>query len=157
MMDRDLGVCLTACRVAHASGKREFLQPFLVILATKQNEWVWRKALAGAKALGGGYELLEICADCLVAKEIYPEALRHLQSVLEIEPAFGGTKLSRAERVELCRQWRAFLRKHEDAIRQGKRFPLTDPDVSPALFGRARDWPGATPQSAPKRDDANKR
>jgi hypothetical protein len=48
--------------------------------------------------------------------------------------------LSRAERIELRKQWRLFLVKHGAEIRAGKKFKVGDPELTPALFGRARTW-----------------
>lgn len=138
--DRDLGVCRAACSVAGASGDSAFIRPLLDIVATEHHDWLWREATDSARALGAGFELLEASAERLNNKTLCPLALRVLQVVLEVPSGSSGSSVSRSERLRLREAWRRFLTQHEDEIRAGKRFKLSDPAVTPALVGRARSW-----------------
>ena len=48
--------------------------------------------------------------------------------------------MSRSERLALRAKWKEFLSRHATELQKGRRFKLTDPALSPALFGRARSW-----------------
>jgi hypothetical protein len=65
-----------------------------------------------------------------------------LQKVIEGLPrgSSGRTDLTRGERIELREEWKNFLSKHSEEIRQGKKFKIDDPALTPRLFGRARAW-----------------
>jgi len=78
----------------------------------------------------------------LTDEKLYGIALDSLQTVIVGLPggSSGRTDLTREERIELRNQWETFLAKHADEIRQGKKFKVDDPALSPALFGRARTW-----------------
>lgn len=142
LTDSDLGVCRTACSVAGRSGNKDFLKPLLEIIATEHHEWLLREATDAANKLGGGFDLLDTWADRLAEEHLYGLALDSLQTVIEGLPgsSSGRTDLTRGERIELRNQWRSFLTKHADEIRAGKKFKVSDPALTPALFGRARTW-----------------
>ena len=142
LADRDYGVCRAACEVAGKSGRKEFIRPLLEIIQTEPHEWLLRAASDAARQLGAGYDLLEVWADRLDNETLYPVALDNLQTVLEGLPGgWGGrTDLSRSARLELRRQWKAFLGKHVADIRAGKKFKISDPAVPSALFGGARSF-----------------
>ena len=142
LADEDRGVCLVACHVAGESGNKVFLKPLLDIIATEHQEWLLREATDAANKLGAGCDLLTIWADRLTEEQLYGLALDSLQTVIEGLPgsSSGRTDLTRSERIELRNQWKTFLAKHADEIRQGKKFKLDDPALTPALFGRARTW-----------------
>ena len=133
-----------ACTAAGMSGDTRFLRPLLDLIATEQHEWLLREASNAAQTLmlGTGFALLEVWADRLVDANLYPLALDALQNVLDVRSGSysGRTDLSRAERLQLRKAWKAFLALHADKIRAGKRFKLSDPAVTPALVGRARSW-----------------
>jgi hypothetical protein len=140
--DKDLGVCRAACAAAGMSGDSRFLRPLLDLIATEQHEWLLREASNAAQALGAGFDLLEVWADRLAEERLYHLALDALQTVLEVPSGgySGRTDLSRTERLELRKAWKEFLAWHTEEIRNGKRFRLSDPTVTPALVGRARSW-----------------
>ena len=142
LANRDYGVCRAACEVAGKSGRKEFIKPLLEIIETEPHEWLLRAAGDAACQLGAGYELLEIWADRLENETIYPIALDNLQTVFEGLPGgwSGRTDLGRSERLELRKQWKAFLAEHATDIRAGKKFKISDPAVRPALFGGARSF-----------------
>ena len=142
LADKDLGVCRAACELAGKSGNRDFRKPLLEIIATENHEWLLREASNAMFALGGGYDLLTTWADRLGDEHLYDLALDALQTVLEGLPggSSGRTDLTRPERLELRRQWQEFLAAHADELRQGKKFKVGDPAITPALFGRARSW-----------------
>jgi hypothetical protein len=159
LANRDYGVCRAACEVAGKSGRKEFIKPLLEIIATEPHEWLLRAAGEAASSLGARYDVLEIWADRLGDETLYPLALDNLQTVFEGLPhAWSGrTDLSRDERLELRRQWKTFLTAHAEDLRVGKKLRLTDPEVPPALFGRARSfrfpdgtmWPKPTTAPTP--------
>lgn len=138
----DYGVCYAACEVAGKSGRKEFIQPLLEIVATEPHEWLFRASANAAYGLGAGFDLLEACADRLGDEHLYPVALDYLQHVFEGLPggSSGRTDLTRAERQELRKQWKAFLAAHKAELRDGKRIRIPDPAVPAALFGRARSF-----------------
>ena len=142
LANRDYGVCRAACEVAGKSGRKEFIKPLLEIIATEPHDWLLRAASDAARELGAGYDLLDVWADRLDDETLYPIAMDNLQTVLEGLPgSYGGrTDLGRTERLELRKQWKAFLGEHAADIRAGKKFKLPDPAVQPALFGRARSF-----------------
>lgn len=142
LADCDLGVCRVACIAAGKSGNREFLKPLLEIIATEHHEWLLREASNAAHALGAGFDLLEAWANRLNEEHLYGLALESLATIIRGLPSgySGRTDLTRAERLELQKQWKEFLTNHADEIRQGKCFKITDPLVRPELFGRARVW-----------------
>ena len=142
MANRDYGVCRAACEVAGKSGRKEFIKPLLEIIATEPHDWLLRAASDAARDLGAGYDLLEVWADRLDNETLSPIALDYLQTVFEGLPGgwSGRTDLSRNERLELRKQWKAFLAGHAADIRAGKKFKLFDPAVPRALFGRARSF-----------------
>ena len=142
LADRDYGVCRAACEVAGKSGRKEFIKPLLEIIETEPHDWLLRAASDAARQLGAGYDLLEVWADRLDNEPLYPIALDYLQTVFEGLPGgWGGrTDLGRTERLELRKQWKAFLAEHAADIRAGKKLKLRDPAVPPALFGRARSF-----------------
>ena len=65
----------------------------------------------------------------------------------------GVRWLTRSERIELRDQWKAFLAKHAVEIRQGKKFKVDDPALTPALFGQARTWQLANGKPWPATSD----
>jgi hypothetical protein len=140
--DKDLGVCRAACAAAGMSGDSRFLRPLLDLIATEEHEWLLREASSAAQALGAGFDLLEVWADRLADERLYHLALDALETVLEVPTGSysGRTDLSRTERLELRKAWKEFLARHTEEIRNGKRFRLSDPTVTPALVGRARSW-----------------
>lgn len=141
LADSDLGVCRAACTVAGNSGSRAFVKPLLEIIATEHHEWLLREANKAAQMLGTEFELLEVWAERLNDAHLYQIALDALQTVLNVPSGYSGrSDLSRAERLELRKQWKEFLAQHAEEIRNGKRFKLSDPAVTPALVGRARSW-----------------
>jgi hypothetical protein len=157
--DKDLGVCRAACAVAGMSGDSRFLRPLLDLIATEHHEWLLREANNAAYTLGAGFDLLSVWVDRLAEARLYPLALDTLQTVLEVPTGSysGRTDLSRAERIELRKAWKEFLTRHAEEIRNGKRFRLSDPTVTPALVGRARawrlpdgtSWPASTQKAVP--------
>jgi len=142
LADKDLGVCRAACELAGMSGNHDFRKPLLEIIATENHEWLLREASNAVVALGGGYDLFTTWADRLGDEHLYDLALDALQAVLEGLPGgcSGRTDLTRPERLELRRVWHEFLVAHADDLRQGKKFKVDDPAITPALFGRARSW-----------------
>ena len=158
LADRDLGVCRAACEVAGKSGNREFIKPLLEIIATENHEWLLRSATSAARELGAGFDLFDSCADRLSDEHLYGIALDSLQTVIEglSNSHTGRTDLTRAERLELRKQWKAFLARHADEIRAGKRFKVGDATVTPALFGRARAWQLADGTVWPSSDQSRK-
>lgn len=142
LADPDLGVCRAACAVAGKSGDKELIKPLLEIIATEHHDWLLREASNAAQALGAGFDLLEVWADRLAEERLYHLALDALQTVLEVPSGgySGRTDLIRTERLELRKAWKEFLARHTEEIRNGKRFRLSDPTVTPALVGRARSW-----------------
>ncbi len=134
LADRDYGVCRAACEVAGKSGRKEWIKPLLEIIATEPHDWLLRAASDAARQFGAGYDLLETWADRLDNETLYPIALDNLQTVLEGLPGgwSGRTDLGRPERLELRKQWKAFLAEHAAEIRAGKKFKLSDPAVRPA-------------------------
>jgi hypothetical protein len=140
LANRDYGVCRAACEVAGKSGRQEFIKPLLEIIATEPHEWLLRAASDAARRLGAGYELLETWADRLDNEGLEQLALDNLQTIFTGLPGqwSGRTDLGRGERLELRKQWRAFLAEHRAELRAGKKLRLRDPAVPPALFGRAR-------------------
>jgi hypothetical protein len=140
--DDDLGVCRAACAVAGKSGDKAFLKPLLEIVATEHHEWLLREATDAARKLGAGFDLLDTWADRLSEEHLYELALDSLQTVMQGLPGSwsGRTDLGRGERIELRNQWKKFLAEHADEIRNGKKFKLNDPALTPSLFGRARTW-----------------
>ena len=140
--DSDLGVCRAACTLAGKSGNQEFLKPVLEIIATEHHEWLLREATDAARTLNAGFNLLEIWADRLHEEHLYMLGLDSVQTVLKVPPGgySGRTDLSRSERLALRKAWKEFLAQNAQSIRDGKRFELTDPAVTPALVGRARSW-----------------
>jgi hypothetical protein len=142
LSDRDLGVCRAACTIAGRSGNKMFVKPLLEIIATEHHEWLLREATEAANKLGVRYELLDVWAERLAEEELYGLALDSLQTVIEALPgsSSGRTDLTRDERIELRTRWRDFLTKHASELRNGKKFKIGDPAITPALFGRARTW-----------------
>jgi hypothetical protein len=143
LANADYGVCRAACEVAGKSGHKEFIQSLLEIVATEPHEWLFRASADAARGLGAGVELLDACADRLDDEHLYPSALDYLQKVFEGLPGGGSsgrTDLNRTERLELRKQWKAFLSAHNAEFRDGKRIKITDPAVPAALFGRARSF-----------------
>ncbi|MCX7046134.1 MAG: hypothetical protein NTX50_11695 [Candidatus Sumerlaeota bacterium] len=164
LADRDYGVCRAACEVAGKSGRKEFYKPLLEIIATEPHEWLFRAAADAARDIATSntarelatsdtapsysaeYDLLEACADRLDDEHLYPIALDYLQTIFEGLPGgwSGRTDLTRSERLELRKQWKAFLTAHAADLRANKKFKLTDPalsgSVAAALFGHARSF-----------------
>lgn len=142
LSDKDPGVCMTACTMAGASGRKEFLKPLLEILATENEPWTLRAASNSALELGGGYELLLTWSDRLGDEQLFSLALDGLQTVLVGLPGghSGRTDLTRTERLGLRDAWKKFLAVHEKELRDGKKYNYSDPVVTPELFGRARSW-----------------
>ena len=142
LADPDLGVERIACAVAKRSGDKRFVKPLLELIATEHHEWLLREASDAAQALGAGVELLLTWADRLGDEQLYNLALDSLQTVIADLPggSSGRTDLSRSERLLLRTSWKEFLGRHAAELRQGRRFRLGDPALSPALFGRARSW-----------------
>ncbi len=142
LSDPDLGVSRAACAAARRSGDRRFLKPLLELIATEHHEWLLREASDAARALGAGVELLTTWADRLGEDPIYAIALDSLETVIADLPggSSGRTDLTRSERLALRAAWKEFLSRHAAALRSGHRFKLGDPNLSPALFGRARSW-----------------
>ena len=142
LADKDLGVCRAACELAGKSGNRDFRKPLLEIIATENHEWLLWAANNAMFALGGGYDLFTTWADRLGDEHTCYLALDALQAVLEGLPGLCSTRsgLTRSERLELRQAWQTFLAAHADELRQGKRFKVDDPAITPALFGRARSW-----------------
>jgi len=142
LSDSDLGVCRVACAVAGRSENKAFLKPLLEIIATEHHEWLLREATDAAKKLGAGFDLLDVWADRLAEEHICQLALEYLDTIVERKPESWldqtGLTATRGDRIALRREWKAFLAKHADEIRQGKKFKDDDPALTPALIGRAR-------------------
>lgn len=47
----------------------------------------------------------------------------------------GNSQSTRKERFAIREAWRAFLMKHRGLLQEGKRVPLNDPSITPALTG----------------------
>jgi len=142
LASQDAGVCRTACEIAEKSGHKEFLKPLLQIVQTENEEWLLRAAGSAGLQLGGNYEFWNVWADRLADENLFAIALDNLSASLEglSGGTSGNTDLSREERLALKAAWKKFLSDHETELREGKKFKYTDPAVSPALFGRARQW-----------------
>lgn len=140
--DPDHGVSRAACTLARKLGDRSLLKPLLALLATERHPWLLREASDAARELGAGSELLATWADRLGDEDLYELALDNLQAVIEGLPggSSGRSDLSRSERLALRAKWKEFLSRHAAELQKGRRFKLTDPALSPALFGRARSW-----------------
>lgn len=140
--DPDHGVSRAACSLARKTGDRSLVRPLLALLATERHPWLLREASDAARELGAGSELLTTWADRLGEEDLYGLALDSLQTVIEGLPggSSGRTDLSRSERLALRSKWKEFLSRHAAELQKGRRFKLTDPALSPALFGRARSW-----------------
>ena len=140
LSDKDLGVCLVACRIAGDSRNSVFLQPLLDIVATEHHEWLFRQAVESAKKLGAGYELLDILADRLNEELISSDARTYLTvAIFEDCPSgivFQRTS-TRSRRLAVRNVWKTFLTEHADEIKQGKKFKTTDPTLPPELIGRS--------------------
>jgi phage tail protein X len=142
LADDDLGVVRAACTVAGKSGNKDLLRPLLEIIATEHHEWLLREGTDAAKRLGAGFDLLDVWADRLAEEHICHLALENLDTIVERKRDSWldqtGLTATRGDRIALRHQWKAFLAKHADEIRQGKKFKVDDPALTPALIGRAR-------------------
>lgn len=140
--DPDRGVMRAACAVAGRTRDRSFIKPLLELIATENHEWVLSEATEAARKLGAGVDLLLVWAERLGDEHLYGLALDALEKVIDGLPgdSSGRTDLSRSERLALRAEWQAFLKLYLDELRQGKRFKIGEPALSPKLFGRARCW-----------------
>lgn len=140
--DPDHGVSRAACTLSRKTGDRSLVRPLLALLATEHHPFLLREASDAARELGAGTELLTTWADRLGDEALFGLALDNLQVVVEGLPggSSGRTDLSRSERLALRAKWKEFLSRHATELQKGRRFKLTDPALSPALFGRARSW-----------------
>jgi hypothetical protein len=142
LVDDDLGVVRAACTVAGRSGDKDFLKPLLEIVATEHHEWLLREATDAARKLGARFDLLDVWADRLNEEHICLLALENLETIVERNPDSWldqtGLTATRAARIALRAEWKAFLRDHAAELRQGKKFKENDPVLTPALIGRFR-------------------
>lgn len=146
LADKDLGVVRAACTVAGRSGNKAFIKPLLEIVATEHHQWLLREASDAAGSLGSRFELLEAWADRLADEQISNLALENLNSILDRRSGSwldqSSLGKSRGERLALRRAWKAFLARHAEDLRAGKKFSPNDPELSPALVGRERNADG---------------
>jgi hypothetical protein len=86
--------------------------------------------------------LLDTWADRLAEEHIYSLALENLNTILERKPESWldqtGLATTRGDRIAFRRGWKAFLTKHAEELREGKKFKADDPELTPAPIGRER-------------------
>jgi hypothetical protein len=139
--DPDYGVERAACEVAGKSGNPQFVKPLLEVVATAHHEWLLRDASNAAHMLGARYELYQAWVPRLVEDKMLNLALGGLQGILSQSTGSGGRiDLPRGERFAMQKAWQEFLAKHEKELRSGKTFKLGGPELTPAMYGRARQF-----------------
>lgn len=137
--DKDWGVVRAACEAAGRSGRKEFIPQLCQVVETIHETFVQVSAHEAAVALGARLPLWEAWTEVITDESSMVTALQHLcQGTLEIpgtDSMGGNSHSTREERFAIRDAWRAFLVKHRRLIEKGKRVPLNDPSITPALTG----------------------
>ncbi|MFN0126487.1 MAG: HEAT repeat domain-containing protein [Verrucomicrobiales bacterium] len=137
--DQDWGVVRAACEAAGRSERKEFIPQLCQVVESIHETFVQAAAHEAAVALGAKLPLWEAWTEVVTDQSCMVRALQHLCiGTLEIpgDGSMGGNSHStREERFAIRDAWRAFLMKHRERLDEGKRVPLNDPFITPALTG----------------------
>jgi len=161
LTDRDPGVQRAACEVARKSGDAQFVKPLLHIIATGSHKWLLREATNAMYALKARYELYQAWVARMPEGAMLDYAFDALQSIVANHP-FAGSRpgnVTESERLAIQKAWQTFLAKHEQELRDGKKFELGSVEITPDLYGRAqrfampdgKEWPPQTEPAAAER------
>lgn len=158
LTDRDLGVARAACEVAGKSGDPRFVEPLLKIIATASHEWLLNAATNALYDLNVRYELYTAWVARMAEDGMLDLSFRALEGVVadRTSGGSGSTNLPPGELLAIQRAWRSFLTKHEQELREGRKFKLGGPELTPELYGHAhsfwladgKQWP-PQPEPAP--------
>jgi hypothetical protein len=131
-------VQIAACHVAEKVKAPEFRGPALKALGSAREHWLVGAAESAAHEMGLRFERVEIWVSRLDEDGMAAECLDRLANLV-IADLSGYGHPSRdglgADEGKACKQhWTKFLKEHGAELREGKRFKLGDPALTPELF-----------------------
>jgi hypothetical protein len=132
----DVDVAIEANRIVERDKLGDQKDAVIRTLRTAQEEWLFRVSGNALTSLGCRYEYLEILVDRMDEPDMLFRCLEGLKTVIANSNG-GGSGRSidvQAEARRIKPKWQAFLHKHEQDLRDGRRFTLPDPEISPDMF-----------------------
>ena len=103
---------------------------------TAKDSWLFRASGNALLSLGCVYERLEILADRMDEPDMLFDCLEGLKTIFS-NAGGGGFSSNIGVEVEAKRikpKWQAFIRKHEQDLKNARRFKLPDPEIPADMF-----------------------
>jgi hypothetical protein len=138
LADKDIDVQIAACHLAERSKEPSLKEAVLRVLATAKEQWLLNAASNAAYALDARYEILELWVSRLDEKGMTASALDHLANAVIADRSSSSVPtaemLSPEEGKVIKARWLKFLQEHGKALKEGQRFKLGEPALTPDLF-----------------------
>jgi hypothetical protein len=152
--DRDLGVQYAAINAVSGSGDKSFGPVLLKLVRDADDQWVvWAASEAATKLEMPRDEVLLAWAERLDRTDFDNKyrALNQLVILIKHQGSSGnsnGPQPTKAEQAALKDRWIKLITEQGEAIRNGKEFTVTDPEITPDLIPpyfsigvASSDWP----------------
>lgn len=149
---------IAACHTARKHPREAFRQPLVEILRKGKEEHLLNAATEAAEANAITRDLImQGWLDRMDNSDLGGKALvRLLLSVLDDNRAQSTDKLDPDVQAAAKARWERFIRENREKLRQGHRFKLGDPEITPDLFPRGfqfyfqgKPWPPVQAEASP--------
>ena len=151
----DVDSAIEACHIVERDKLTEFKDAVLAVLKTATEDWLFNGADNACRAVAGNYERLEILVSRIDDEGMMFKCLDAMKSMYS--NAGGGGHNSnidlRAAAVKIKPMWEAFIRRHEQDLRAGRKFHLPHEEITPdmvpqhysiTLRDKGGSWPPRT-------------
>jgi HEAT repeat protein len=127
---------IAACHVARKHPRPAFRQPLLQILKTGKEEHLLNAATVAGPPNGlTNDRILEVLLGRLGNDDLGGKGVvRLLLLILDDNQGRAEFQLTDAVRTATVARWRRFLEQNRPRLRQGRRFRIGDPEITPDLF-----------------------
>jgi hypothetical protein len=136
MKSGNIDASIEACRIVERDKLANLKEPVLEILKTSNEEWLFRAASNTARALDAKYERIQILVSRMDEPDMLFKCLDELKTIFD--NAGGGSANSNIDLAAAAKRikpkWTAFIKKHENYLKAGKKFTLPHPELTEDMF-----------------------
>jgi len=133
---------IAACHTAQKHPRETFREPLLAILNKGTEQYLLNAAAAAAPANGiPTDQFMEIWVRRMDRNDLGTKAvIRLLLAILDNNQRGDPQDLSAEATAAAQARWKRFIEENREKLRQGKRFKIGDPEITPDLFPPGFSW-----------------
>jgi HEAT repeat protein/tetratricopeptide (TPR) repeat protein len=133
---------IAACHTAQKHPRETFREPLLAILDKGTEQYLLNAAAAAAPANGIPTDrTMEIWVRRMDRNDLGTKAvIRLLLAILDNNQRGDPQELSAEATAAAQARWKRFIEENREKLRQGKRFKIGDPEITPDLFPPGFTW-----------------